>query len=147
MKTLSFWTKLSTLTILSITISFSPSILSFSPAIATPLYLAQYKPSPEEQALINQVEALQQEESQLILNTQQKIFLILTPEQQQEFLLATKEKRDPQELLSIILDLKYNDTQIYLIKMIINETVPKLESLSDRILASMNQLKRLREQN
>ncbi|MFM7383465.1 MAG: hypothetical protein ACKO1W_10510 [Microcystaceae cyanobacterium] len=145
MKTLSFWTNISALMILGITISFSPSILSFSPAIATPLYVAQYNPSPEEQALVQKVQSLLKEQEQLIFNTQQKIFLILTPEQQQEFLLATKGKREPMELLSAILDLKYNDTQTYVVKTIIGEASPKMDSLSKQILPLMNQLAELHE--
>lgn len=139
MKTLSFWTKLSTLTILGITISFSPSILSFSPAIATPLYLAQAKRSPQVEALASQIQSLMKEQDQLITNAQQKIFLILTPEQQREFQLASQEKREPR--------IQYNDTQAYVVKLIMDETEPKVMALEKQLDGLMKQLKRQVEQD
>ncbi|MFM8296492.1 MAG: hypothetical protein ACKN9E_18370, partial [Microcystaceae cyanobacterium] len=56
-----------------------------------------------------------------------------------------KGKREPMELLSAILDLKYNDTQTYVVKTIIGEASPKMDSLSKQILPLMNQLAELHE--
>ena len=139
MKTLSFLTTLSAVTILGMTISFSPSIFPVSPAIATPLYVAQAKRSPQVEALASQIQSLMKEQNQLIANAQQKIFLILTPEQQQEFQLASQEKREPR--------IQYNDTQAYVVKLIMDETEPKVMALEKQLDGLMKQLKRQVEQD
>lgn len=147
MKNLFFWTNLSALTILGITISFSVSVLPFLPAAsATPFYLAQYNPSPEEQTLINKIDALLKEEAQLAINTQQKIFFILTPEQQEDYLVATQGQNSAAELLKAIISFPYNDTQAYIVKNIMEEEVmPKHTDLSNQIVALLNQLQGLKE--
>lgn len=133
MKNLAFLTKLSAFTILGITISFASVNLLSLPAIATPLYLAQAQYSPQAQALANQIQKLMQEQNQLISNAEQKIFLILTPEQQQELQLAGQEKRKP--------NIQFNETQAYVVKLINEETEPKVMDLQKQLDGLIQQLK------